>query len=537
MRSLEDMHAISYNDRDCFECQISTISDWWNDMDADTELCLMGSWNFSFQGEGTIGERIQIINNMSEYLKQYFGIDGYEKVLSGKEEKYTFIEHELNEGRPVFASIMSKYVPWDPDIWGDGSDFHVVIVKGIDKEKKFLTIVDSFYGKDNEQLSFSNFELGVKDEMVGFQFSIPELRIAEKRWEDILKESLEPMSGKEKTGFAQMREFAKSFLNMEDVKEELLSEKAYVGSVLYKQVLRIINSRKQYAVFLRCLFRISKMDILFQLAGEMEIASEMWHKIQLMLVKSSLKKNFDQIVEVASFIEKVTDYEENTFTRLLLLTNGEGYKEILHPEKILFSCNVPIDLLCNNKGFGPMNTATKANIHPPIDAVPEHERNEYMNQVSYYYEEDFPENGIVELDGLKFTLIRSKETGFDNMICRGQMIEIEEHDINTIYLIGCSEYGNHSEELIVHFLDGTIQKIVFGLTDWWFKPHFNDRVVWQGRSVIWSKGRAFIDYYTHYIYAVKLDIENNSGVRAIEFPVCENMHIFSIAVAKAVTSL
>lgn len=537
MKSLENLKVNTYDDRNCYECQLSTIGNWWNDIDIDINLCLLGAWNFSFQGTGTIGERIQIKNNQPEYLKKFFGIEVYKKALIGMEEKYAFIEQELKEGRPVLIRLLSKYIPWDPNLWGNESAFHIVIAKGMNKEEKYLLVSDSYYGKDNQKISFTDFELGAKDKMTGFYFSVPETKIAEKRWEDILKESLKPISEGEETGFTQMRELGKAFRNIQEVKEELLAEKAYVGSVLYMKILGIINSKKQYAIFLRCLSRISKMDILFDIAGKMEIASEMWHKIQLMLVKLSMKKNFDEIAEVADHIEKVIDNEENIYKQLLQLTNEECHEESIYKEKILYSYNIPINSLCDNKAFGPLSTTTKANIFPSLETVPEHERTEYMNQIAFYYEEDFPKNGVVTLDGIDFTLVKPEKSVFDNVLCKGQTIEVEEHDINTIYFVGFSVYGNHSEELKVHYVDGTIQKIVFGLTDWWIKPHFNERAVWQGRSVIWTKGKARIDNNPHYIYGVKLTLKRNSGVKAIELPFCENMHIFSIAVAKAIPTL
>lgn len=120
----------------------------------------------------------------------------------------------------------------------------------------------------------------------------------------------------------------------------------------------------------------------------------------------------------------------------------------------------------------------------------------------------------------------------DHIYCEGQTISVSKETFcSSIVFLGFSLYGDYSEEILLHYVDSTIDKATLGLSDWYCLSI-------PGNRLVFGEHAAFLlPYYYQQstplrsqrgIWIQRVPLNTNKALKAIELPDNPYMLIFSI---------
>ena len=342
-----------------------------------------------------------------------------------------------------------------------------------------------------------------------------------------LQEALNILVDEQHSSFSEMTEFANEFSDIEAVKAEMESEEDYVGSQLYQKIIGLINGRQQFAAFIRYLCDKVQIEKLYELVTCMEIASEMWHKVQLKLVKIHIMKKYKKLDSIREQILKIRDYEENLYSEFEKLISEEN---VLDRQRIELNWFKQISILdyCNNKAFDKPSMESKADVFF-LEDIPSCELTEYMKGTQYLDKDKFPEGKKLLYNNYEFDFSKQLESEYDNISCEGQVIEIDCPNVDTIIVIGCATLMTFIEDIQVNFTDGTSINEKFGFTVWWKKPLLGEKIIWEASGIVCVDGNMSVSNNRRYLYLTHINIPKGKQLQSIQLPNCRNLHIFSLA--------
>lgn len=134
------------------------------------------------------------------------------------------------------------------------------------------------------------------------------------------------------------------------------------------------------------------------------------------------------------------------------------------------------------------------------------------------------------MKGIKFHVPNITKISLDNLTCNGQIISVEKDQYNCFMLLGCSEQNSFTDEVEIYYSDGSNEKVIISLSNWYLPPQFEDCIAWQGNIVEKVDGSSILSTHLYQIFASKYRMNlDNKHIISIKLPECLNMHLFAIS--------
>ncbi len=225
-----------------------------------------------------------------------------------------------------------------------------------------------------------------------------------------------------------------------------------------------------------------------------------WQQIQKMMIKLYFSRQ--ENIELKNYIATRMFTEIRALEKITAL-NPAQYSESVYycsirvkqkPKKYF----LPIERFANNKAFVRRNELEKGR----IDA-------------------DFTSTGIcLVVDG-------GEKTGFDNMACSGQKLEVYPWRYHDIVFFGAAEFGDSFDIVRMVAENGREFEMELRLTDFECEPSFNERVVWEGCGIQkLSDGYKWLPGNLH-IFEQRMQMPGEK-ITEIIFPVNPCIHLFAV---------
>ncbi|WP_102399040.1 hypothetical protein [Haloimpatiens massiliensis] len=187
---------------------------------------------------------------------------------------------------------------------------------------------------------------------------------------------------------------------------------------------------------------------------------------------------------------------------------------------------VELEEYFNNKGYG--------------EVKKQNEMSDLSNQIAefsdghkFFVLDELEYKSELCIENMKFRIPGFKHNNFDNVVCLGQKIEIKENAYDCIMVLGSADLGDHFEDLIIEFTDGTIEKICIQMSNWCKNaPYFDEKIAWTGKRAQVVNNETVVVPFDVHIFGKNYKINSDSYIKALILPDCPNMHIFSLTLGK-----
>ncbi len=118
----------------------------------------------------------------------------------------------------------------------------------------------------------------------------------------------------------------------------------------------------------------------------------------------------------------------------------------------------------------------------------------------------------------------------DNISCSGQEIRVDSIKATHLSILGCAEYGNYNEEIVIEYEDGSKYNVKADFSDFFQPPVFLENVYWAGEAAVRKNGKTIYQSFNSRLFAKKYSIEPGIISRLI-LPRCKNVHIFAMTLS------
>lgn len=440
-------------------------------------------------------------------------------------EMITEIKSTLSKNIPVILAIDAYYYPWDWRYHEIKGGRHSLIIKSYHEEDKCFICMDPYYQKDNLELPLYELIQGkIKVTslspimMVKEYNDVTELlkrvnKSVRKSIHNVYKELSEDIKYK----FNIKKEII-NYTNNERLSLDELQKRMPINEAFQK----ISNNRQRYSILLRYIGNNNKLlrESLYDLADKYLYLAEKWDMLRLMFIKQMALKQIENIANyISTKIMLLAEEEDQVMiqTEAVLLGKHNYTKEnndYVVQMQIKNYVNVKLDKYCNNIGIG-SKVSKSANLN---------------GAGNYFMADDILKSGCLPWDNFEFNIVSIGEDKFDNVYCNGQHIIVPERNYTFIYLLGCSEWGNYGDEIVLSFQDGSYVKKRVYFLDW--TPDMNKGkptdIIYSGKAIMRYKETYYVNENLHYLYVVKIPLPFMKKLNEIILPHMINIHIFSI---------
>lgn len=308
-----DITPIHNEKLDCFQDTVATVASYYN---ADFELMCLNCWGFGFKQSEQNGEYVimpKSINNLT-FLKQCHGI-GIDFFSS--EDVYSILEQielQISKKNPIAVQVDAYYIPWDRSYQKLHNDRHILLITGIDYEKKEVICLDSFYEIQAEGLSFEFFERAAKGYI---NFSRHDIKRNTDEYNDLIIRAMSPENYR--NSFKDMYMFADTIENVfVDYKAQLnKSENIWYFPIVFS-IGRVILGRKSFSLSLEYLMRKCYTNKFLEVVEGLDRLADRWSGIRSLLIKGCLTDNTTKISKNLASKIRVLAIEEETIYHMLL---------------------------------------------------------------------------------------------------------------------------------------------------------------------------------------------------------------------------
>lgn len=515
-----DIEPIHGENSNCIEDLVITVAKWKN---RDYELMYLDSWGFDYNVHDEyelISNKISENNgNHQELLSKFHGINVYMNDSINREEIIEFFERKISESIPIAIVVDTYYCSWMKHLYSKVHQDHVILLTGIDLSTREIQLIDGAIKVNSKIEELKKMYLEI---VIMFEFEEVEKFEIESIYSEVLKHIPKNQDIK------KLELLKADFRNMDIIKEIDKSEDALFSSELIIKINDISRDRLKFAEALEYIKRVYNTTLLDEWHGKMKEVGFKWNMIRGRIIKALYEGEYDKhLKKIYSIISNIVEEELEVLegiqcsicSKSSYLNNNPKYITKLKntvEEESYSKENIMIDLekYFNNKGFGPNKDAcfsTGGGIHL-ID--------NFKNMDFYRWED------------LKFIIPSMTDVKFDNIVCKGQKIDIPEGKYSKIYFVGSSEWGNYIDEVeVIYEKETHIEDICF--TDWGAqKAKFpREKAIWSGQGAVVENEK--IQYYINVsIFMNYINVEKDKVLKGIILPECSNMHIFSMTIVK-----
>lgn len=495
-------------------------------------MMFISSWRFdlipsdALNEPATLGERIVIIEtDVLKDLEEYHGIKVTPLKIQGVKNILNKVAEELTAGRPVGLAVDAYVCPWDPG-YRRHHFSHAILVIGWDEAKRCLICMDPYYAVENgalpidelqeaEMLSCVTFVLGEESK----EGQTVELREIVTNATAILEET---------NSFNNMRRFAKEIRDLDLGKELEGYESDCLQAPLVWRLYEVSRTRRRFAKALSFLAGKLNLPELADIASQLDKAGIRWISVQGMMVKASFQEDPTETLNIISDKLYRMAAEEELLARALhnLLQSGGIRKdfpiqetaELFIPDakNVIF---LDLKHYFNNNGFGGNEPECAAEMSNGWDGG------------GFFLQQGLSRDNIWVIGRMTFKLEYLWENENDNISCAGQVISVPKRQYSGFMYLGCSEYGSHSEPMLVKYTNGQTEEVALELSDWSLvRPVFRETVAWAGKAAISTKHEGIQELPFPVFLFAKHGVFCKSGtIESIQLPKCPNIHVFAIS--------
>jgi hypothetical protein len=525
------IEPVHYDFLSCMEDSIVGVAEWAN---YNYELIFSEDWYFVFNHKinHNLGSSFGIFNkDIVRRLDKYHGIKIISKKVSSQ-KLIGIIKRELKKKQPIMVSMDSYLCPWD---WNFQKKHfhHYFLIIGIDHDECFHCC-DRFF-KTNGIITQKNLIEGFLGDYKIFRFKNKEKTHV--KWGQILAQTINKLKNEagKLNAFDSMRSFADSLESLTDLQNEIQGHEDFLFMApLIKNLEDITYGRRRFAKLLKYFANETGLTDLNEISNSLVIAASQWANIRTMLIKYAFQDDIAdknqavmKIREVATWEEAVADrvcqiYQKNTptagyFSNRTIISNELSKKNITPiNSRVSF---IDLSPYLNNKAFGEtISTDCQANL---------------MVTGTYFLKENLPgnQNDVWKIQRMKFRLPWLYGTDKDNISCNGQKIAVVPGIYQNIMILGCAEWGNYTDKLTLHSVDGQIEELVIKMTDCLYEPLYGETIAWKGRAVEKIDGRPQLRGGQVYIGAQKYPATLKGKIKFVQLPEVPGIHIFAITLA------
>ena len=495
----------------CSESALATAANW---LKRDYRMMFSGMLGFDFVEKGDliqkrIGERVNsgiLIQDIVYALKYYHGIVAERKQIDGN-IKEVIIE-QINQEAPILTYISPVFCDWTD------SKYYKVYFLIIGYDDCFVYGYDLHNNSNNiEKLSLKTLEENYieQKEVQVYKIGGNEKKIDFEEIKKIVKNKYDVTQTPIK-----MKKFADE---LEDNYAKEFECEYYIdfrSIPLLEKLADIVRGRKLFSE--ACYYVAEKTGD--QFAQHVGICyadiGEQWNVVWSMLAKVyALNKegNVEDkvrliIKEAADRIRKVADVEKDLmsnmfgeckiYEKLIKASNnieadsGYEYKDI----------DIDISHFFDNKAF----EETAADINADLTGHGE-----------CFQCGELPDDRMIHVGKTEFYI----NTGYDNLICNNQIINVQPNVYKKIYILGCAEWGNGSGKVQIGN-DVYEETLLLEFPDWYYCK-MNKNTVWRGKAVDFERNNV-----ERGLFCLDFKLNESEIISKIKLPVATNVHIFGI---------
>lgn len=469
-----------------------------------------------------IGKSIDFNILVEENLAKYVGIKR-EKLSIDAKEGIKQIQQKIDENDVYQLTILGFYCPWDWRYQVIDAGAHSLYVVGWDEEKQELECVDPYYDKQQVFLSYENY-------IKGFQYLT---RITYEPCENynperVLKEKLKYLL--ESGQIATLKEMAEDiniefnlkleidqydeneFLDMDEIQNRI-----HINSAMKE----LSHNRVRFAVMLQKLASkdTDKQEEIEKLADDALYLAEKWDSVRMMLIKKIFTRKTNIAEYLSKKIKDVAEQEEAYIQKVIHVLEGKQNKKeeteaLATREKKGKTHFANLKPFFNNEGIGEYGSKTA----------------DLNNNGEYFINNKFPSESKVCCKNIEFSLIEKQEGREDNIACSKQVIPVEHGYYTSISFLGCSEWGNYKEDVVITYEDGTNASYRIELSDWMPSLEFGqpENIAFNSEKAVVLMNGKLVDTEECNTYIAQIHTKANKRIISITLPECINMHIFAI---------
>lgn len=497
----------------CYENVIAFIAERYA---VQYEVIFAKMWKFRFSIRGKnklLSERLVADFELAEdYLREFTGLEF--DVRRDKPDK--FIEccrKEILAGRyviiPAFhQNIMKKYREVDKKLNTvlllfeinenkfRCADIHGAV--GEDGYAKIIEIKEDDFRAGTNQNDHSAYIIYKKEKDV--KKSVPK-DLLERQVNELLKKNEDGYNA-----FQEMKEFGKE-INRKTVMAEVCDAVSAEKYPFIEKIKEICRGRFLFNYFLKTCVS-EKQFFLANYVQEMNRVGTYWSTIVSLMLKMYYKKNFIYAEKISDMIGKAAVLEEQLAIKMRShLKSIENDKAIKVDDRLDLSLQIEqIDLKphLNNKGIS-FEDDNKAS----------------YNELEY-----------MRLDRKKDfqKLLQWNEQEYDNIVCKGQRIELRNKKGEALLVLANSE-GYRSDFMAVRYSDGGEEEKLLGVSNWFGEAMFGEKVIIEGerfKNIDKYKERGGNTRDKANIFGYVVCIRKNQEMESLILPNCPDIHIFNI---------
>lgn len=512
------LSPVTHEFNNCFQGQIETIvEEYYHKNYLLTQFC---RWSTDWDVVNGKIERVSEKGFFNADELEQIGITQVVETCKNNQEMIKKIKQELSRNILVMAGIQVTNCPWDPNYRKQFEMEHIIILNGWNQEKNAFICCDATYNKQNVLLPVEEFETGCTNEyrkLVEFsRYTV----LSEQEMDLLLTEKAEELiSGKdfhferlERLG-AFLMEYAGTINKKETNLDKVLFSKEYMvirDCVKTREMLVFMLDSKNgeedrilKELFKLCMKKWLKIRNLYVRAVTVQDAECYWKRIGTGLheVKEIEERIAGYIVyHDKNLVEAYLNGEEKRLIGSLMERRGESEKPRIINLKSIY----------NNKAFGKFEDGETARFSS---------MGEYMIA---------PQEGYFCLFDNKEKFYLDIPEGMDNVLCKGQKIEVFLKNVTELLIIGTTELGGEKEELILKLDSGEERRFMLDFPEWYTEIISDESLIMQQKVVAREADRIVMTSFSGKIFLKKYYL-SGEAVTGIRFPEDGRVHIFQIA--------
>lgn len=518
-----DIEIEQSKDMLCYDTVLATIAKWYK---RDYEMIFTGSWNFYLRSESlenvsSIGEIFEAkIPNLEKNLEMYHGIKSETLPITSNTEFEELIIKSMIECEPIVVLFNSKFSPWAPQNLKESEFMTPYIISGINDNE--IQCLDVHYLKGSQAIDKEFFFKGCG------QFFKRFIKVSEHRKPD-LRQFVQEVTkylhiDEQNNNFSNIDKLAK-IISEVNFEEEFRDINNPIESSLFNSLFIVQHNRAVFAMTFNYLFRLYDRIELENLALGLEKTSSKWNSIKSILLKAFLYNKTDKILvsKIVTKMREVCSLEKELFQQLKLLLGESDLIRLpttelktISSDKLFCRKQEHVDLnhLFNDKAF--------INIEKDIFG------NFGMIGKAFLIDQVIMNNEL-KLGDIKFNMCQAYKKEYDNVSCMGQEIVADVDPYEGIAILGCAEWGNFVDYLVLIYDDGSKQEVRVEFSDWAFPPVYSDYLVYEGNQVDLTKNNPIINGYKANLFAQVYQMNSSKRLMKIILPTCPNIHVFAIS--------
>lgn len=488
-------------------CTENVLSTYLEYMGYEYQNIFAYSLNFYFSKfrctSGRVADGLHIEYNCCEWLRKLYGIYIKREHVECLDTLINDINISINIGNPVIIHLDSYYLPWSTLYYKEHTQ-HLVIVIDINSDKSIIKVLDSIeddnyfyvskeilkYGCDyiwkvtlpniESKINIEEFDIQILN---GQEVLIPKNRL--QMLEDFSKVFVRifnpDLEFRDKYNLGLMR----TEKIVDDFRKMILQINLFCKWMIWRDEIKGIKSFKPV------------LDIYMQIMSKLNVFVNLLYKNCILGWKKSFNiDGYNIIVQVIELEKKAYD----RFVECIMCKHSKQMEPFIAKDGNRHYI-IPLDDIMDNKGF----------------CLDVNERvNEDLTGVGEYF---VVENMLGDAHSM-LSIEYSKK--FDNVVCRGQEIEVfYKKNTSKLLFLACAEWGAVDEEIVI-VGNSEIQYLSIHIHD--LSQVNGNRVYLRGKTYD-LKGNVIQKEAAVFLYSIQY---KETYVKKIKLPNSLNVHLMAM---------